>query len=193
LRYPKPLFHPTPPGAQASHGEIKRLSTTVQDLLEISGFDAGAAALDLEELALDDLVVRTVATYTHDLVPVFVSPRAKPSWVMADRRRLQRVLVNLLGKASAHGRGLSPYLSTALTMRPGSRSRTLGQESSQLSAAARGGHPFDHDRNAGRIANGAGATGIAGAAATTAVVGVIAAVVTEATTTTRVALRGGRH
>ena len=85
--------------------EIRRFSDMVQDLLEISRFDAGAANLDLEELALDDLVVNTVAAYSHDAVPVTVAPQANGTWLLADRRRLQRVLVNLLDNAKAHAGG----------------------------------------------------------------------------------------
>src|SRR6202035_1588233 len=85
--------------------EIRRFSDMVQDLLEISRFDAGAAHLDLEELALDDLVVNTVAAYSHDAVLVTVAPEANGSWLLGDRRRLQRVLVNLLDNAKAHAGG----------------------------------------------------------------------------------------
>ena len=85
--------------------EIHRFSEMVQDLLEISRFDAGAANLDLEELAVDDLVVNTVAAYSQDTVPVTVSPAANGTWLLGDRRRLQRVLVNLLDNARTHGGG----------------------------------------------------------------------------------------
>ncbi|HTW09091.1 MAG TPA: HAMP domain-containing sensor histidine kinase [Acidimicrobiales bacterium] len=85
--------------------EIGRFSAMVQDLLEMSRFDAGAANLDLEEVALDDLVVNTVATYTGDAVWVSVLPDAKDLWTLCDRRRLQRVLVNLLDNAGAHAGG----------------------------------------------------------------------------------------
>jgi two-component system, OmpR family, sensor histidine kinase MtrB len=85
--------------------EIRRFSDMVQDLLEISRFDAGAANLDLEELALDDLVVNTVSAYSGGAVPVMVTPAASGTWLLGDRRRLQRVLVNLLDNAKAHGGG----------------------------------------------------------------------------------------
>ena len=85
--------------------EIHRFSDMVQDLLEISRFDAGAANLDLEELPLDDLVVNTVSAYSRDEVPVTVTPEASGTWLMGDRRRLQRVLVNLLDNARAHAGG----------------------------------------------------------------------------------------
>ena len=85
--------------------EVARFSAMVQDLLEMSRYDAGAASLDLDELALDELVSNTVSTYTAGAVPVLVSPEARGLWVQADRRRLQRVLVNLLDNASAHAGG----------------------------------------------------------------------------------------
>lgn len=88
--------------------EIRRFSEMVQDLLEISRFDAGAAPLDLEEIALDDLVVNTVAAYSRGslpAVPVTVTPQASGTWVLGDRRRLQRVLVNLLDNAKAYAGG----------------------------------------------------------------------------------------
>ncbi len=85
--------------------EVARFSTMVQDLLEISRSDAGAAGLDLEELDLKELVANTVAAYTAGAVPVVVPPGADGLWVLADRRRLQRVLVNLLDNANAHAGG----------------------------------------------------------------------------------------
>lgn len=85
--------------------EVGRFSAMVQDLLEMSRFDAGVAQLDLDELAIDDLVAGTVSAYTGGSVPVVVAPGAEGLLVNGDRRRLQRVLVNLLDNASAHGGG----------------------------------------------------------------------------------------
>lgn len=86
-------------------GEIRRFSAMVQDLLEMSRFDAGVANLYVEELALDDLVVNTVAAYTGGTVPVIVSRAAVGVWLSADRRLLQRVLVNLLDNARSYAGG----------------------------------------------------------------------------------------
>jgi two-component system sensor histidine kinase MtrB len=85
--------------------EIERFSVMVQDLLEMSRFDAGAADLDMEELELDVMVTNTVAAYTGGGVPVVVAPDGVGAWVWGDQRRLQRVLVNLLDNAQAHGGG----------------------------------------------------------------------------------------
>ncbi len=85
--------------------EVQRFSLMVQDLLEISRFDAGAANLDLEELPLDDLVVNSVAAYSAGTIPVQVAPSAHGALVRADRRRVQRVLVNLLDNARTYAGG----------------------------------------------------------------------------------------
>ena len=71
------------------HVEVNRFSTMVQDLLEISRMDAGATGLDVEEVPLDELVVRTLAG-RGSAVPVEISPRALGVWVQGDKRRLQR-------------------------------------------------------------------------------------------------------
>ncbi len=86
-------------------GEVGRFSTMVQELLEISRSDAGALGLDLEELALADLVANTVAAWSGERVPVAVPPAAANVWVAADRRRFQRALVNVLENARTYGGG----------------------------------------------------------------------------------------
>lgn len=89
--------------------EVDRFSSMVQDLLEMSRFDAGAAPLELEELNLAELVVNTVSAYRHagrgGHIPVDVAPSAAEVWVALDRRRIQRSLVNLLDNARSYGGG----------------------------------------------------------------------------------------
>ncbi len=84
--------------------EVRRFSSMVQDLLEMSRMDAGAAGLDLEEVPLDELVERVVAARARR-VPVQVSPDAVAGVVRVDKRRLQRVLANLLDNAEAYAGG----------------------------------------------------------------------------------------
>jgi two-component system sensor histidine kinase MtrB len=85
--------------------EVGRFSAMVQDLLEMSRFDAGVAQLDLEDLDIGELVTGTVSAYTGGSVAVVVAPPAQGLVVSGDRRRLQRVLVNLLDNARAHAGG----------------------------------------------------------------------------------------
>jgi signal transduction histidine kinase len=84
--------------------ETKRFSGMVQDLLEISRIDAGAADLTLEDFPIDELVRHVVAS--HDsAIPIHIAPSASDLVVKGDKRRLQRALANLLDNAEAHGGG----------------------------------------------------------------------------------------
>jgi signal transduction histidine kinase len=71
----------------------------VDDLLEISRGDQDRSTHELVDLA--ELVLAVTAT--HGPVPLEVT--AHP-WIVADRRRLERVVVNLLDNARNHGKGV---------------------------------------------------------------------------------------
>jgi len=80
---------------------VAALRTLTEDLLEISRLDTGREKLDLdtEELgALASRVVRGSGTDTEVIV-------VRDVRVETDRRRLERVLGNLLANAHKHGRG----------------------------------------------------------------------------------------
>ena len=81
--------------------EIVRFTRLVEDLLEMARADAGLA-LELEEVRLDDLVRQTLDRTPYAAVPLDAT--AAPV-VLADKRRLDRVLVNLLDNAAHHGGG----------------------------------------------------------------------------------------
>jgi signal transduction histidine kinase len=76
-----------------------RLHALVEDLLEISRLENGAATADLRMVDLEGFV-RSV---TDRHAAVAVSPRGSPGAVMTDPRRLERVLDNLLHNAARHG------------------------------------------------------------------------------------------
>lgn len=85
-----------------SEGTI-RLSTLVEDLMEISRFDAGAIRLNLDEVDLAESVRRTLASRgwqdqveTHLPEPGVLRTRVDP-------RRLDVVMANLVGNALRHG------------------------------------------------------------------------------------------
>lgn len=95
-----------PPGARDAvdllDTDLRRFRRLVDDLLEISRVDQGAAALAAETLDLGPLVRNVVARVRPDL-PVETTGR---SVVLGDRRRLERVVENLAENAEVHGRGL---------------------------------------------------------------------------------------
>ncbi|WP_406261854.1 HAMP domain-containing histidine kinase [Actinacidiphila glaucinigra] len=93
-----------------------RLSVLVNDLMEISRFDAGAAELNLDEIDMADFAQHTLAARgwqgrveTHLPPPGVLRARVDP-------RRLDVVLANLVGNALRHG---EPPVRLAMSVREG--------------------------------------------------------------------------
>ncbi len=85
--------------------DVARFQGLVEDLLEISRFDAGAIRLHTEELGLAEFVVQAVAVSSLPRTPVQVSERGNNLIISGDKRRLARVIANLIDNARAHGGG----------------------------------------------------------------------------------------
>lgn len=83
--------------------DVTRFSGLVEDLLEISRFDAGAIQLNVEELLVAEFVRNAVAVSSLPETTVDVSERAEHLMIDGDRRRLARVIANLLDNARIHG------------------------------------------------------------------------------------------
>ena len=84
--------------------DVARFQQLVEDLLEISRFDAGAARLTLEGLKLSVLVRQAVGA-TRRPVPVTVAPELEDLVVRVDKRRVLRVIANLLDNAEKYAGG----------------------------------------------------------------------------------------
>lgn len=82
--------------------DVARFQGLVEDLLEISRFDAGAIRLNVDELQVADFVRHAVAASSAPRTPVFVSPSAESIVIRGDRRRLARVIANLVDNARLH-------------------------------------------------------------------------------------------
>lgn len=99
-----------PPRAQAALdllvADVTRFQGLVEDLLEISRFDAGAIRLHLEELLVGEFVRQAVAVSSLRETPVTVSAEADELLIHGDRRRLARVVANLIDNARNHGGGV---------------------------------------------------------------------------------------
>lgn len=85
--------------------DVVRFSGLVEDLLEISRFDAGAIRLNMEELLAAEFVRQAVAVSSMPETPVHVSERAETALIRGDKRRLARVIANLIDNARAYGGG----------------------------------------------------------------------------------------
>ena len=89
--------------------QLDRFESLLADLLEISRFDAGAAALEAEPIDLRD-VVRRVVSGAEPLADrkgtrIRVVGDQQPVVAEADARRVERVLRNLVVNAVEHGEG----------------------------------------------------------------------------------------
>jgi len=93
-----------PTTVSAAHliaNETKRLARLVEDLMEISRFDAGTAAMRIEDINLPELIEATLATrgwtskVTVDAPPLLAT--------RIDARRMDVVVANLVGNALKHG------------------------------------------------------------------------------------------
>lgn len=84
--------------------EVQRFQRMVEDLLEISRSDAGALELNLEEVDPAVLVHHAVDS-TGQVVPIDVDPGLDGTFIRADKRRLVRVIGNLIENAAAYGGG----------------------------------------------------------------------------------------
>ena len=100
------LDPPLSRSAELLQDQLDRFESLLADLLEISRFDAGAAALDIEPFDLREVVARVVDT----LAPlaerhgsrVRVHVPDVPCVAEIDSRRVERIVRNLLGNAIEH-------------------------------------------------------------------------------------------
>ena len=101
--------------------DLRRFQRMVGDLLEMSRADAGSVDVFLEEVSVAELVQRSVvagAAHMDGQVleppAVEVDPVVRPWRVAADKRRFERVMVNLMENAANYGGGV-----TAISVHPG--------------------------------------------------------------------------
>ena len=85
--------------------DIDRFQQLVEDLLEISRFDAGVVRLELEEVHLAELIMQAVSHSSEVDVPVELDAELAGVVVKADKRRIVRVIANLLDNAAKYGGG----------------------------------------------------------------------------------------
>jgi len=90
-------------------GQLERFEALLIDLLEISRYDANAATLETEQLDVRDLIMRAVADAQQIAERrgsgVELRLPDEPCFADVDRRRIERVLRNLIVNAVEHGEG----------------------------------------------------------------------------------------
>lgn len=91
--------------------QIERFDRTVLDLLELSRLDAHVVDHETENVQLNDLIHRIMHRYGFGEVPFISSVQSSDGETRADdetkldRRRIERILVNLLENARDHADG----------------------------------------------------------------------------------------
>jgi len=97
-------------------GDLRRFTRMVDDLLEISRFDAGSAELSLDEVDPGELVRRAVAASapvgedglrSAAAFPVEVATGVDGLRLRVDKRRFERVMANLVDNASLYAGGVT--------------------------------------------------------------------------------------
>jgi signal transduction histidine kinase len=88
--------------AELMVGDVRRLRGLVDDLLEISRFDAAAEQLTVRDVDLGRLVTAVVAARLPEATVVLPT---QPVVVESDPRRLDRIIGNLLDNARSHAPG----------------------------------------------------------------------------------------
>lgn len=86
-------------------GDVARFQGLVEDLLEISRFDAGAIRLVKEPLVAHEFVRQAISASSMPKTEVRVSADVESVVIRGDKRRLARVLANLIDNARVHSGG----------------------------------------------------------------------------------------
>ncbi|HYK26872.1 MAG TPA: MtrAB system histidine kinase MtrB [Streptosporangiaceae bacterium] len=104
--------------AELMQGQLERFESLLTDLLEISRYDANAATLDAEPVD-----VCTIVRQSADVAQQLAERRgcrlqfrlpAEPCIAEVDRRRVERILRNLLLNAVEHGEGHDTVVTAAM-------------------------------------------------------------------------------
>ena len=103
--------------AELLQGQLERFEELLSDLLEISRYDANVATLDAESADVCDLVRRAAADAEQlaarrgTRIDFRLPP--EPCVAEVDRRRVERILRNLLDNAVEHGEGRDVVVTVA--------------------------------------------------------------------------------
>ena len=124
--------------------DLRRFQRMVSDLLEMSRADAGSTDVFLEEVNVSELVQRSVETgighmdaRRYGTPEVDVDPEVERWRVGVDKRRFERVMVNLMENADHYGGGVTTIaVGPAAEAGPGAGSVVVAARGRALRASA---------------------------------------------------------
>lgn len=85
--------------------DMERFTQLVEDLLEISRFDAGAVRLELDEVLVVETVKMAVRAVSPEKVPVEADESLEGVIMRCDKRRLVRIIANFIDNARKYAEG----------------------------------------------------------------------------------------
>jgi two-component system, OmpR family, sensor histidine kinase MtrB len=85
--------------------DVARFEQLVNDLLEINRLEAGASELDLDAVDPSELVLHAVGAASTAGVPVHYDEDVAGTRILVDKRRMVRVVANLLDNAAKYAGG----------------------------------------------------------------------------------------
>jgi len=95
--------------AELLNAELDRFESLLGELLEISRYDAGAAALETEQVDVTGILERALAASevlaSRHQLQIRVHTPPEPVLAELDARRVERILRNLIGNALDHAEG----------------------------------------------------------------------------------------
>jgi signal transduction histidine kinase len=86
-------------------GEVARFQQVVEELLELSRAEADVDPLVLGPVRIGDLIVNITTRYRAEPLMVEIDPAVANVPLALDKRRVERILANLLENARTHGHG----------------------------------------------------------------------------------------
>lgn len=114
--------------------EIRHFQKMVDDLLEISRVDTGAVVLSTDEVEVAELVDHLASIGSARGVPVAVDPAVARLRLSVDKRRIERIVANLVGNAARYAGG-----ATLLSAEPGTGRPTFDTDGPHGGAPHAGG------------------------------------------------------
>ena len=87
--------------------EVKRFRILITDLLEISRVDANVDSLSQSLVKVGPLLANTLEHAGAADVPVVISSQVGHQWLYVDKRRIERIIANLIENAERYGNGVA--------------------------------------------------------------------------------------
>jgi signal transduction histidine kinase len=92
--------------------DLTRFTQLVEDLLEISRFDAGAVRLEHNQIPLVSTITLAVRDFSRGKVPVEADADLQDTVILWDKRRLARIVANFIDNAAKYASGATRVLIT---------------------------------------------------------------------------------